>query len=317
MHDEEHGGVRGGTRDPAAIVPRVAVVRRASRLPRAAAFGAAVATAALGCGRDPSDRGHDPPSNGERARPTTATADPPAGLDRARGATSPVEAVPGASPADGGAEAPGAGSASQAPAAEPAAPERRAPRLVLHAGDSMVGGAGGLSRALEQRYRAAGSRFLRDVWERVSIVQFAQQPRFRDLVRKHRPDVVVLTLGANDVFIPHPNALAKHVEAIAKAAVATGAECYWVGPPLWKGDKGLTAMLAERAAPCRFFDSGALTLERKPDGIHPSDRGGEAWAAAFWEFYEAAPTALPVARAAPPLPGAQPRSAPESTTSSP
>jgi lysophospholipase L1-like esterase len=161
------------------------------------------------------------------------------------------------------------------------------PRVVLHAGDSMVGGPGGLARALEARFQPLGTKYVRD-WRVATVQTFDYQNHFGKLVDENKPDVVILNLGANDVFVPNPKSLAPFVERIAKKASQNGAACYWITPPLWKPpDTGIVAVIKEHAAPCRVFDSSDLVLPKWPDGIHPNNEGGALWAEKFWPFYEA------------------------------
>ncbi len=153
-------------------------------------------------------------------------------------------------------------------------------KTVVHTGDSMVGG--GLCKALAPKFKAEGTKFVRDVWESASIAAFDDSNRIPTLMKRYDPDLVLLTLGANDVFSEHPAVMAKHVESIVKKIGSR--DCVWVGPPLWKGDKGLVDVIRAHAAPCRFFDSQHLVLQRAGDGIHPTEKGGEAWAEALWPF---------------------------------
>jgi lysophospholipase L1-like esterase len=95
---------------------------------------------------------------------------------------------------------------------------------------------------------------------------------------------VLVTLGANDVFNDHPEYMAKHIESIVKKIGKR--DCVWIGPPLWKGDKGLVEVVRQHVAPCRFYDSQHLVLQRAGDGIHPTEKGGEVWADAFWPFFK-------------------------------
>ncbi len=162
-----------------------------------------------------------------------------------------------------------------------------APAVVLHVGDSMVGGYGGLSKALEARFKPLGSKFVRDWTVSVSINTFDHERHFVELLRQHKPDVVVLTLGANDVFVPYPKSIAVNVESIARKASGSGRRCYWITPPTWKPDTGITAIIKESATGCHVFDSSQLKLSRAGDGIHPTDRGGVEWVDKFWPFYEA------------------------------
>ena len=161
------------------------------------------------------------------------------------------------------------------------------PHVVLHAGDSMVGGPGGLARALEARFAPYGTKYVRD-WRVATVQTFDYQDHFGKLVDEHKPDLVILNLGANDVFVPNPKSLARFVERIAKKASEGGRACFWITPPLWKPpDTGIVAVIKEHAAPCHVFDSSDLVLPKWPDGIHPNNEGGAIWAEKFWPFYEA------------------------------
>ena len=60
--------------------------------------------------------------------------------------------------------------------------------------------------------------------------------------------------------------------------------CYWIGPPMWRKDTGVVKLLEENVAPCRFFNSSPLKLERRKDGYHPNKKGAEDWAEAVLAF---------------------------------
>lgn len=203
-----------------------------------------------------------------------------------------AEPVP-AEPLDAAVTSAAATDASPAAQVEavPAATEARTYKLVLHMGDSTVGGNHALTFALKKRFTAEGSRFLSDTVESASIVSVANDSHLREIITKHNPDLVLLNLGTNEVFVPAPQALAQRIEAIVKRIGAR--ECVWIGPPTWKPDTGIVKVIREHAAPCRFFDSSNLKLDRVVDGIHPTDAGGEQWAAAFWEYFRGADARSP------------------------
>ncbi|HVJ93194.1 MAG TPA: SGNH/GDSL hydrolase family protein [Labilithrix sp.] len=173
--------------------------------------------------------------------------------------------------------------------AEPNRPRSLAGKKVLHVGDSMVGGRFGLTRALEAKLEGAGAKIVRFTKVSETISSFDKAPTLRDLLRAHDPDIVVITLGANDATVPHPEAYAHSIENIVKRVADR--ECWWIGPPS-RANAGsastLEAVLREHAGNCRFFDSSGLELERASDGIHPNDRGAGKWADAFWQVFEPA-----------------------------
>ena len=167
---------------------------------------------------------------------------------------------------------------------------------VLHTGDSTVGG--GLSHALRRIFAFEGATYTRDSTRSMAIKTFARTHHFEEMLAAVDPDLVILTLGTNDVFDPHPEALAASVDAIVAKATAPSAtrpddgprRCWWIGPPTWRGNTGIVDVIRAHAAPCLFFDSSNMkNVARTRDGIHPSERGGATWAIAFWERYEARP----------------------------
>jgi lysophospholipase L1-like esterase len=173
--------------------------------------------------------------------------------------------------------------APQAPTpAPPPPPEPKKYKLVLSVGDSFNGA---FSLALAKRFEAEGSRFVRDVWVGVAISTFDQKPRFTDLLRDTDPDLVLVSLGANDVNSNDPEGAAAHIQSIVTKIGAR--DCYWIAPALWKKDTGIVDVLERNTAPCRFFASKGFKVERREDGWHPSIEGGEVWATKFWEAFDA------------------------------
>jgi lysophospholipase L1-like esterase len=157
-------------------------------------------------------------------------------------------------------------------------------KVILHIGDSMVGGQAGLNRGLEQKFKAAGAKkYVSDTIVSLGISSFAQQPRFKQALARHSPDIVIITLGANDVFVPHPETFQSHIESIVKKASAH--ECLWISPATWKKDSGIVDMIKEHAAPCKFHDSRDMDIPRAGDRIHPTDKGGAIWADKVWEAH--------------------------------
>jgi acyl-CoA thioesterase-1 len=93
---------------------------------------------------------------------------------------------------------------------------------------------------------------------------FARSDRVPKLIASTHPDLVLITLGANDVYEKNPAYLAKTVERIAR--MTEGRDCIWIGPPIWKAEYApLVELLREHAAPCAFFESTGIAMERKAD----------------------------------------------------
>lgn len=187
-------------------------------------------------------------------------------------------------------------STAEAPAPEvkeaSAGPRSLAGKKVLHVGDSMVGGSFGLTRALEAKLSEQGAKIVRHTKVSETLSTFDKTPTLKDLIRTHDPDIVVITLGANDANLPHPEVHAQSVEKIVRRV--GDRECWWIGPPTIKNapagggpssEMSVVAVIREHAGACRFFDSSKLELDRASDGIHPNDRGAAKWADAFWQVF--------------------------------
>ena len=171
-----------------------------------------------------------------------------------------------------------------APAAAPA-PKPKKYLRVLHTGDSMVGG--GLARALGPMFEADGTKYRRDVIESGTIHEFSQNDHLPKLIASFKPDLILLTLGAN--HIPHSIDPDKEIGPFLPKLIkrVAGIDCYWIAPPIWKPSQAkFNQWLSEHVAPCRFYDGSQLDIARRPDKVHPNEKGGEVWADDFWKFMQ-------------------------------
>ncbi|WP_437737654.1 SGNH/GDSL hydrolase family protein [Sorangium sp. So ce1335] len=228
---------------------------------------AGVAAAGIACGAAP------PP--GPSAGPASAGPPPPGAEPAAAGGP---EVAPPPAPS---------GAAAAAPPPEPAAPpELTVPpnTAVLHIGDSFA--LAGFAQALRPRMDALRVRYA--VKAETSSYTVTWASRMELLVANYQPDLVIISLGANEVENVNPPAHAGAVRRIVKAI--GGRPCVWVSPPLWRKDTGIIDVIRTNSAPCRFFDSDALVpgpIARKKDRIHPNEEGGARWADAFWSWLTA------------------------------
>jgi hypothetical protein len=180
---------------------------------------------------------------------------------------------------------------SPAPASEAtfevAAASAELPRgtRVLHIGDSF---AAALGIPLGKRLREAGLRSWLEYKTASYVPTWASDPELPKLLDKFSPDLVLVTLGANEVEIVDAPQRARTVQRLVKKLGAR--PCVWILPPLWKADTGLMQVIKDNASPCRVLDSSALVgdLPRGPDKIHPSSEGRERWADAVFEWLKRA-----------------------------
>ena len=106
------------------------------------------------------------------------------------------------------------------------------------------------------------------------------------LIAMFNPDLVILNLGTNNLAIPRADAYASGVHSIAEHIGRGGRDCLWIGPlrPKWKHNPDMFRVLEDNSSPCKYFDSSPIHPPLQSDDIHPTDPGGEQWAAAVWGF---------------------------------
>ena len=167
---------------------------------------------------------------------------------------------------------------------EPPPPPR--PKKVLLLGDSMVGYGRGLSLALKKRFEAEGIEFHWDAKTSASVQSFDGSDVLERMIKLFDPDLILLSLGTNNLSYPNPDAFGGNVESLAKKMGDHGRACVWVGPlkPSWKWNPHSLEVIRDHSAPCRYFDSTGVVAPIQTDHIHPTDVGGEKWAGPLVEF---------------------------------
>ncbi len=204
-------------------------------------------------------------------------------------AATPTE-TPTATPAETASATPSttptaAPSASVAPPAGPPPSATLDPELpsgtsVVHVGDSM---ADALGKDLKLEMDALGIKTWLKYKEATYIPQWASTSDtmgFRGLVRQHHPDLIVITLGGNELAMPDPKERVRPIRELAKFVGDT--PCLWIAAPLWPDAKntGLFDVIKENCAPCIFVDTNAmLKLEvLTSDHVHPTLAERKRWA---------------------------------------
>lgn len=163
-------------------------------------------------------------------------------------------------------------------AGEPKAPPLPHGTRVLHVGDSFAGALGlPLGKMLEE----AGMTSVLKFSDASYLTDWAWDGKLQKHIGKYNPDLVVITLGANELEIPDPESRGKTVRKLVEAI--GDRPCVWVAIPLWAGPKnGLLDVIARNASPCLFLDTNQLmdveSMPRIRDGIHPTESARKQWA---------------------------------------
>jgi len=152
---------------------------------------------------------------------------------------------------------------------------------VLQIGDSF---ADALGKELGKLLKSAGLRTSLETKTPSYIGDWAFGPQLKHLLSSYHPDLVLITLGANELEIPSPEQRVGPVQRLV--ASLGGRPCVWILPPLWKQDTGVMQVIKDNAKPCQVLDSSALVpnLPRGRDHIHPSTEGRVRWATAVFEW---------------------------------
>ncbi len=235
----------------------------------------------LACASRPSGR----PANGAPLVSQSATPLSPAAATASNALDAPVDGHASATQSnsiehDKGDSAPNGANEKPASSTPPELPRGT---LVLHVGDSF---AGSLGVPLAQRLKARGLRSVLEYQTSSYVPTWASGKELPRYVARYNPDLIIITLGANEFELANPDQRAASVRRLVTHL--GGRPCVWVTPPRWKPDTGILAVIHANLQPCRFLDSDTIVrdLERKQDKIHPSDAGRERWADAVLAWLE-------------------------------
>jgi len=224
-----------------------------------------------------------PPASSTLASPEP-TAPPPA--------DEPVDAAVEAAPElDAAAEAAVDGATSDASAPVAAAPlPLPEGTTVLHIGDSMAGALGvELNHALAKQNVKGVLRYQTASY----IPSWAWSKQLPVYLAQYNPDLVLITLGTNEVKILDPS---QRIPVIKKLVARLGGRpCVWIAPPVWAPEKGLYQVIRDNIAPCRYMDTAVVypDMPRLDDKIHPTIPARRIWAKRVvdWLQRERRPTA--------------------------
>jgi lysophospholipase L1-like esterase len=151
-------------------------------------------------------------------------------------------------------------------------------------GDSF---AGALGKPLGTLLEAADVRSVLKHTDSSYLTDWAWDGKLQEYVWKYNPDLVMVTLGANELEIVDPELREKTVKKII--SVIGERPCVWVAIPLWDGPKnGLLDVIRKNASPCVYMDTNTLIdvakMPRIRDGIHPTTEARADWAKFVFEW---------------------------------
>jgi hypothetical protein len=155
---------------------------------------------------------------------------------------------------------------------------------ILHVGDSFAGALGiPLGKLLEE----AGVRSILKHKDSSYLTTWAWEPDLERELWRYNPDLVLVTLGANELGIADPSQREKTVRKIVETIGRR--PCLWIAIPLWsEGHNGLLEVIEKSSSPCVFYDTNdeldTLHMPRIHDGIHPTTDARRVWAEAVFDY---------------------------------
>lgn len=152
---------------------------------------------------------------------------------------------------------------------------------ILLIGDSMAGAAG-----LEygfRKYAAHNKHRLTVVSQASSNTEnWSKNKQLKTAIAIHKPTYVIITLGANELFVKDLEQRKIYIKDIIKQAGDT--PIIWAGPPNWREDTGINDAIRSIVGKARFFNSTNVDIARQKDGIHPNLAGSIAWSRALGKW---------------------------------
>ena len=149
---------------------------------------------------------------------------------------------------------------------------------VLQVGDSF---AGALGIPLGKKLETVSVRSILVAKDASYLTDWAWDGNLQKQIWKFNPDLVLVTLGANELGISTPNDRAKTIQKIV--AILANRPCVWVAIPLWNGPQnGLLEVIRQNVGHCVYLDTNALIdtshMQRIKDGVHPTAAARDDWA---------------------------------------
>lgn len=155
-----------------------------------------------------------------------------------------------------------------------AVPVDTAAQTILLIGDSMLEG---LTPRLAAYADRNGHKLYAAMWYSSTSAVWGRSRKLERYIARVRPTFVIVSLGANELFVS--DIRRKRAQYVRNILDQIGDIPYlWIGPPNWKDDTGINALLSESTAPGCFFLSDGMTFRRAKDGAHPTRESAAEWA---------------------------------------
>jgi lysophospholipase L1-like esterase len=148
----------------------------------------------------------------------------------------------------------------------------RDPQRILIIGDSMLDG---LLPPLGDYAAENGHSVNAVIWYGSRTIDWARGTRLTAMLEAYQPTYVIVALGSSELFVRNVEKRAPAVRRVLQTIAPR--RLVWIGPPNWKQDTGINALLEQEVGEGRYFRSAELDFERKRDRIHPTMESSRVW----------------------------------------
>ncbi|MCH5240703.1 MAG: SGNH/GDSL hydrolase family protein [Muribaculaceae bacterium] len=113
-------------------------------------------------------------------------------------------------------------------------------------------------------------------WESSSIPGWLHSGKIKEYIKMSNPDFIIISLGSNEMELKYFDRRVPDIKKIVEELDSI--PFVWVGPPLWKEDRGVYSMLEAGLPNGRLFRTENIEIPRGPDHVHPTRKGADIWA---------------------------------------
>jgi lysophospholipase L1-like esterase len=149
--------------------------------------------------------------------------------------------------------------------------------------------AGALGLALNEELRGRGLKPRLHFQKATFIPTWASGPELTQFVVDENPDLVLISLGANELQVKDTQRLASRIEKLV--AKFNGRACVWVAPPKPQREHNdLLDVIRAHCAPCVYLDTTQLypDMPLLKDRVHPTMPARVEWARRVADWLERA-----------------------------
>lgn len=143
---------------------------------------------------------------------------------------------------------------------------------VLLVGDSMNER---LRQSVAAYCNANGHKLTSVVWYSSSTETWAKSKALQHYIRTIKPTHIFICLGGNELFVRDLDNRENYIRMIKQQCGKV--PTIWIGPPNWKKDTGINALIEKHFGKRAYYPSLKLKLERASDKHHVNQRGCDVW----------------------------------------